>query len=577
MKSKNTNGFKLSHYFARQKGSIYGFAITLILASICEIFITLSLAKSIEFIMLSKFSSAIYALLFALGCYMGRRFLWIASDLCYFKASGEIISSLNLVLAKQAFKISSSAYGDKSTGAFVQRIVNDPHDYVDNLTSIFSMITDLVSKTIIICYIIYLNWIIGLVLIIVILICFLIEKIRIKNFTKLEEAEKKESDKITSLTTEIVNSEQDIKCIGLEEKLSEVSKKHYNSHKLASLKKNIYATKMYAIRNTLIDVTTISILIIGVVFMDMALLTMSAFMIVYSHSDSLYSVMYWIGEINTLLTKAKVSAKRMRELFDESKFKCEHFGNKKIKNPKGKITFNNVAFSYKDENKSVKVFEKLSFTIKPNTTVAFVGKSGSGKSTLLNLISKMYECEEGQVLIDNINIKDLSKEALRSTISQVNQFPYIFDMSIKDNLLLAKPNATDEEITEVLNNASLLDFVNSLPNGINTHIGEKGIKLSGGQRQRLAIARALLRKSSILILDESTSSLDNLAQENIKKSIDNLKGKSTIVIVAHRLSTIKNVDKIFFLEEGKIMDSGTFDELFDKNEKFKTMFLAENI
>ena len=150
-------------------------------------------------------------------------------------------------------------------------------------------------------------------------------------------------------------------------------------------------------------------------------------------------------------------------------------------------------------------------------------------------------------------------------------------MTIKENLLLAKDDATDKEIIESLKKASLMDFINTLPKGIDTKVGESGIKLSGGQKQRLAIARALLRKSSIIIFDESTSSLDNFAQEEVKKSIDGLKGKSTIVIVAHRLSTIKNVDKIFFLDSGKIVDSGTFEELFERNDKFKAMFLAENI
>lgn len=192
-------------------------------------------------------------------------------------------------------------------------------------------------------------------------------------------------------------------------------------------------------------------------------------------------------------------------------------------------------------------------------------------------MSKMYEADEGQVLIDGIDIKSLDKETLRSTISLVNQFPYIFDMTIKENLLLAKADATDEEIVDAIKKASLEEFVSTLPKGLDTKVGESGIKLSGGQKQRLAIARALLRNSNIIIFDESTSSLDNFAQGEIKKSIDGLKGKSTIVIVAHRLSTIKDVDKIFFLDGGKIIDTGTFDELFEKNEKFKTMFLAENI
>ena len=226
---------------------------------------------------------------------------------------------------------------------------------------------------------------------------------------------------------------------------------------------------------------------------------------------------------------------------------------------------------------SNKIFENLSFKIEPNTTVAFVGKSGSGKSTILNLMSKMYEVDSGQVLIDNININDFDKPSLRNTISLVNQFPYIFDMTIKENLLLAKKEATDEEILNALEKSSLKEFVDTLPKGIDTKVGESGIKLSGGQKQRLAIARALLRNSPIIIFDESTSSLDNFAQEEVKKSIDSLKGKSTIVIVAHRLSTIKNVDKIFFLEDGKIEDIGTFEELFKRNEKFKALFLVENI
>ena len=150
-------------------------------------------------------------------------------------------------------------------------------------------------------------------------------------------------------------------------------------------------------------------------------------------------------------------------------------------------------------------------------------------------------------------------------------------MSIKDNLLLVKPNATDEELWDVLDKASMQDFVKSLQQGFNTVVGESGIKLSGGQRQRLAIARAFLRHTPITIFDESTSSLDNFAQNDIKHSIDVLKGSGTIIIVAHRLSTIKNVDKIYFLENGTIIDQGTFTELFNRNKLFKQMFYAENL
>ena len=224
-----------------------------------------------------------------------------------------------------------------------------------------------------------------------------------------------------------------------------------------------------------------------------------------------------------------------------------------------------------------KVFENLNFSIEPNTTVAFVGKSGSGKSTILNLISKMYVVDSGKITIDGVNINSLDKECLRGSIALVNQSPYIFDLTIRGNLLLAKPDATDAEIEQVIKDSALDEFIATLARGLDTRVGESGIKLSGGQKQRLAIARALLKKSSIILFDESTSSLDNLAQNHIKQSIDNIKGKSTIVIVAHRLTTIKNVDKIFYLENGEIVDVGTFDELYKRNKSFKTMFLAENI
>ena len=303
-----------------------------------------------------------------------------------------------------------------------------------------------------------------------------------------------------------------------------------------------------------------------------------------------------------IILEVKVSTDRMFSLFDNNEFVCEKFGNVHLDEIKGKIEFKNVAYSFveyeqtDDEDKFLtnkelsarknkkrkiesvnQIFSNLSFVVEPNTTVAFVGKSGSGKSTILNLMSKMYEADDGEVLIDNVNIKDLDKVTLRNSISLVNQFPYIFDMTIKENLLLAKKDASDEEIENAIEKASLKEFVFSLKKGINTKVGESGIKLSGGQKQRLAIARALLRNSPIIIFDESTSSLDNFAQEDIKRSIDNLKGKSTIIIVAHRLSTIKNVDKIFFLENGKIVDTGTFDELFLNNKTFKSMFFAENI
>ena len=219
----------------------------------------------------------------------------------------------------------------------------------------------------------------------------------------------------------------------------------------------------------------------------------------------------------------------------------------------------------------------INFKVEAGDNIAIVGRSGAGKSTIVSLIPKLYECEEGEVLIDGKDIKTLSKQSLRKNISLVNQSPYIFNLSIRENLLLAKKDATEEELVNALQKASLYDFVQGLEQGLDSIVGENGVKLSGGQKQRLAIARALLKDSKIIIFDESTSSLDNFAQEEVKEAIQNLSGNRTVITVAHRLSTIKNAQKIYFIDDGKIIDSGDFDELLNGCEEFAKLFSVENI
>ena len=542
-----------------------------------------------------------------IGISIFQRIYWYFVNLIYFKYSNRIMSDLNLDLAKQAFKLNSKTYNDHDTGTFVQRIVEDPAQIVDNLSSLVDMIMEIVTASIMLIYIMTLNLWIALVLIGLAVIAGIIEFKRVKIRRKNKWVVRRKNDKVHSLTTEIVHSEKDIKSLGLEGKLSEVSKSYYEDYRNHRYKLDVTDMNFWSVRNFIIAIGILCTLVFGIWLMDKGIMTLASFMIVYSNRDSLWGVVFNAGNIANTFVTIKVCYKRMFSLFDEDEFVTEKFGDVTLENVVGEIEFKNVSYTFKEyEYEEVKaddlfdkkkrkeykarnyksakklvseneIFDNLSFKIQPNTTVAFVGKSGSGKSTILNLMSKMYEADEGQVLIDGVDIKSLSKETLRDTISLVNQFPYIFDMTIKENLLLAKGDATDEEIHEAIKKASLDEFVDSLPKGIDTRVGESGIKLSGGQKQRLAIARAMLRLSNIIIFDESTSSLDNFAQEEVKKSIDGLKGKSTIVIVAHRLSTIRDVDKIYFLDGGKIIDSGTFEELFERNSTFKTMFLTENI
>lgn len=596
-------------YLKKFKGWIFLYILLTAFACVCDIFLTIFMARTIEVITLQEFQKAMFLLLAIIGISVFQRLCWYFINLIYFKYSNKIMSLLNLDLAKQAFKLNSKTYNDHDTGTFVQRIVEDPAQIVDNLASLVDMIMSIITSTVMLIYITTLNAWIALALVVLAVVAGIIEYKRVKIRRKNRWIVRRKNDKVNSLTTEIVRSEKDIKSLGLEDKLSEVSKEYYEDYRNQRYKLDKTDVNFWSIRNFIIGIGTFAVLVLGIYLMDRGLLTLASFMIVYSNRGSLWDIVYNAGNLANTFVNIKVCHSRMFSLFDEDEFVTERFGTLSVDNLVGEIEFKDVSYTFKEyeyeeltaddlfkkrtekkakkgkdkykRNKKLvsenKIFDKLSFKIQPNTTVAFVGKSGSGKSTILNLMSKMYEADEGQVLIDGIDIKSLDKETLRSTISLVNQFPYIFDMTIKENLLLAKADATDEEIVDAIKKASLEEFVSTLPKGLDTKVGESGIKLSGGQKQRLAIARALLRNSNIIIFDESTSSLDNFAQGEIKKSIDGLKGKSTIVIVAHRLSTIKDVDKIFFLDGGKIIDTGTFDELFEKNEKFKTMFLAENI
>lgn len=600
---KQKNKVTLSSYLKECKFGIALYLFCTIIGCACDVFQVIVLGKAIEYITLGitehiYFKSAIYAFLIDLAVVVLRRVCYYANSIIFQKCSAKITSKLNSDLAKQSFKLNSKTYSEHSTGTFLKRIVEDPESITSQLFEIVDSITSPLSVIAVLIYISLQNPFVTLALIGVIAICTVLEFIRLKVKKKKRKQVAKQSEAISSITTEIIKSEKDIKSMGLEQKLSEVSNNAYHQYRKTQCKTETVNIHFYQVRNIIIEICTVLILIMGVYFIDLGTLTLAAFMIVYSNSDSLYYLVWSLGNIGDKIVQIKISTQRMFKLFDEEEFVTEKFGTVNLDHVEGEIEFKNVSYSYKEydylddddaeqfkkKNKKSRtlvntksVINNLSFKIKPNTTVAFVGKSGCGKSTVLNLMSKMFEVDEGEVLIDGVNINDFNKPTLRKTISLVNQFPYIFDMTIKENLLLAKPEATDDELWAALEKAAIADYFKSLPKSIDTVVGENGIKLSGGERQRLAIARAMLRNSSIIIFDESTSSLDNFAQAHIKRSIDALKGEATIVIVAHRLSTIKDADEIFFMDEGKIIDIGTFDDLFDRNEKFRTMFLAENL
>jgi ABC-type multidrug transport system fused ATPase/permease subunit len=247
---------------------------------------------------------------------------------------------------------------------------------------------------------------------------------------------------------------------------------------------------------------------------------------------------------------------------DETPEKINSSNSGNIDKIKGEVSFKNVAFSY-PSRREINVLKNVSFEAGFGQKVAIVGPSGVGKSTIASLLLRFYDIEGGEILIDNKNIYDYDLENLRGNMSIVPQDVILFGGTIRENIAYGKPDATDEEIFHAARQANALEFVNGFPEKFDTLVGERGIKLSGGQRQRIAIARALLKNPSILILDEATSSLDSESEKLVQEALEVLMEGRTSIIIAHRLSTIRNADKILVLDKGKVIEQGTHKELLE--------------
>ena len=281
----------------------------------------------------------------------------------------------------------------------------------------------------------------------------------------------------------------------------------------------------------------------------------------------------FLGWMLMLEQRAKASAGRIFEILDEKSELLQDKDQVNIKHMKGHISFKNVSFSYADEL----ILKDLSFDIEPNETVAIVGQTGSGKSTIIRLLSRFYDCDEGGIEIDGINIQDLSIKNLHHHIAQVLDEPFLFSVSIKDNIAYGKPDATDEEVIQAAKAAEAHEFIQETSDGYDTVVGERGYTLSGGQRQRLGIARALLVNPSILVLDDATSAIDVNIESKIHESLTRLLNKRTTILIAHRLSTINLADRVIVLDEGKVIASGKHEELLNSVSRYSEILSQQAI
>ncbi len=333
--------------------------------------------------------------------------------------------------------------------------------------------------------------------------------------------------------------------------------------------------KSFAVVNTITDIAPLLVIAYAgyqVIHEDLTIGIMVAF---YAYIERLYGPLRRLVSSSTTLTQSIASMDRMFELMDE-KYDVEDKPKAiELADAKGKLSFENVSFQYEEDGKTV--LEKVDFTIEPGQTAAFVGMSGGGKSTIVSLIPRFYDASEGAVKIDNYNVKDVTLRSLRSQIGIVLQDNILFSDSVKQNILMGKPDATEEEMIAAAKAANAHDFIMGLPEGYNTKVGERGVKLSGGQKQRVAIARVFLKNPPILVLDEATSALDLESEALIQESLDRLAHDRTTIIIAHRLSTITHADKIFVIEHGEVVEEGSHAQLMKKQGAYYQLFQIQKL
>jgi len=291
------------------------------------------------------------------------------------------------------------------------------------------------------------------------------------------------------------------------------------------------------------------------------------FTVLFSSMVALLKPLRELNSLNSTLQKGLAGAESVFEILDMPIEKNE--GNKKLLNPQGKIEYKNVIFRY---NEDKEILQDVSFTVTPGQTIAFVGKSGAGKSSIINLLPRFYNVNSGKILLDNIDIQEYELSSLREHIAIVSQNVTLFNSSVLDNITYGVVDYDLQKVKDAIKFANLEEFISTLPNGLDTIIGEDGILLSGGQRQRLAIARAIFKNAKILILDEATSALDSETEVSIQNALDNLMQNRTTFVIAHRLSTIVKADKIIVLDNGKIIESGTHNELLEREGIYQSLY-----
>ena len=504
-----------------------------------------------------------------------------------FSIKGISLYISKILMINVAFEVKNSVQKDmlRSLISSDTKFIDKSHSgkFISNLTNDVALLTNLISVAVLSLFkdsltliglmavMFFQNWKLSLIAIIMIPIAGYVARRLGKRITKVSEEMLQKAGIFTTRLIEIFKNHKLIKIFQAEDLENSKSQISLNEFKDKQVKTMIVFNRNTPIMETLTGFMIAALLIYSAFLIQKNELEINNFFSFLAAMMLAYQPVRALAGLNIAINQGLTAADRVLPIID---LKNEIDLNDKspdIKITRGEIEFKDLNFKYDLENNK-SALNSINLKIEGGKTTALVGMSGAGKSTILNLIPRFYNPQSGDIIIDDQSVKDINLYSLRKNISYVSQETTLFDDSIKNNILYANSNASRDELIDVCKKSFVSDFVDKLPKKYDSLIGENGLRLSGGEKQRLSIARAMLKKSKIILLDEATSSLDSETEEKIQNAIQLLTKDKTAVIIAHRLSTILNADKIYVIDKGKVLDSGTHDDLLENSEKYRNFY-----
>lgn len=487
------------------------------------------------------------------------------------RTSNKILYDIRKKLYGHLQMLSAKFYSNNKVGEVISRVINDVEQTKDFImTGLMNVWLDLV--TIIIALIIMFNLNVELAFVSMLIFPFYIFGVWFF-FGRLRAKTRNRSQalaEVQGFLHERVQGINVVKSFAIEDHEEERFDKKNNNFLTKALDHSRWTAYSFMVVNTITDIGPLLVIGYGTFLVLNENLTVGVLAAFVAYLERLYGPLRRLVSSSTALTQSIASMDRVFGLFDVPYDVKDEEGAQPIKDVKGHLQINNVSFKY-DENDN-DILKNINLDIAVGETVAFVGMSGGGKSSLVSLIPRFYDVTAGSIKIDGQDIRDVTVRSLRDNLGIVMQDNILFSDSIKENILLAKPDATEEEVLLAAQRANAHEFIINLEEGYDTMVGERGVKLSGGQKQRIAIARVFLKNPPILILDEATSALDLESESIIQDTLDKLSSDRTTLVVAHRLSTVTHADKIVVIENGQISEAGTHTELMKRQGAYKNLY-----